>query len=391
MTKIDKIYYNDVYREQFEAVVLDVAQAGGAYRVVLDATCFYPEGGGQPADHGILGDCRVVDCRIEDDVVYHFLEDKPDFGVSDVVAGKIDWPRRFGFMQNHTGEHLLSGLAKRWFGATNVGFHMSERGFTIDFDVPLSWEQLVELETSANELAWADAAIKTHVVAGIDMSDFEARAKRVFAADEVVRIVEIPELDICACAGLHVRRLGEVGLVKITAAQRYKGGTRINVYCGRDAMWDYTRKNDILRELSGELSAETDSIIAAVGKLKDARATAKKDADALKHRLFAVLAERVAADAPLAWFAEDGLDADDLRRLAGLTSAAGRAKIAIALSAAGAVYKYAACAADGAALGDFAAKLNAACDGKGGVSNNVAQGALKADFAAVAAFLEGWT
>jgi len=216
----------------------------------------------------------------------------------------------------------------------------------------------------------------------------DCRAKREFAADDMARIVELGDFDVCACAGLHVQTLGEIGAIKIVSQQRYKGGVRINAYCGIDAMWDYTRKNDMLRELSGALSADTESIVAAVDKLKEARTAAKKDADAWKRRLFEVLAGQVEDGAPLVWFVEDGLDADDLRRLANL--AAERAAIAVALTPQATVYKYAASCADEAALRDFAARLGAACEGKGGVANNIAQGALKADFAAIAAFLEGW-
>jgi len=390
MRKTDMLYYNDQYQRQFEAQVLDVAQVldGGVWRVVLDATCFYPEGGGQPADFGYLSGCAVVDCQVDDGVIYHMLVMKPNFDIGDTVRGAIDIQRRLVFMQNHTGEHLLSGLAKSLFGATNVGFHMSARGFTIDFDIPLSREQLDEMENEANVTVWTGCDIETYFVAGDDVDGLEARAKRDFAASDVARIVEIGEYDTCACAGLHVEHIAEVGAIKIVAHQRYKGGTRIQVYCGADALWDYTRKNDMLRQLSGLLSAETESIVAAVDKLKEARAAAKRDADALKQRYFALLAERVEQGAKLVWFVEDGLDADDLRRLANL--AAERAQIAVALSVDGAVCKYAASSADEAALRDFAARLGAACDGKGGVAKGVAQGALKADFAAITAFLEGW-
>jgi len=389
MKKTDLLYYKDQYQWDFEAAVRDIARDGDVWRVVLDATCFYPEGGGQPPDRGHINYCVVVDCQVKDGVVYHTLAMKPNFNIGDTVCCKVEMRRRLAFMQNHTGEHLLSGLAKSLYGATNVGFHMSERGFTIDFDRSLSKEQLDEMENEASATVWTGCDIKTYLVAGDAVDALDARAKRDFAASDMARIIEIEGYDVCACAGLHVESITEVGTIKIVAHQRYKGGTRINVYCGIDALWDYTRKNDILRQLSGTLSAETESIVDAVDKLKEARAAVKKDADALKQRYFALLAERTEQGAKLAWFVEDGLDADDLRRLANL--ACQRTQIAVALSADGAVYKYAACSADEAALRDFAARLGVVCDGKGGVAKGVAQGALKADFAVIAAFLEGWT
>lgn len=387
MKETIKLYYESAYLRDFEANVLEISNYDEKWQIALDATCFYPGGGGQPPDLGILGEVVVKDCYAKNGIIYHILENKPNFTIGDKIAGSVDFPRRFAFMQNHTGEHLLSGLAKSRYNATNVGFHMSERGFTIDFDLPLTKENLDELEACANELVNLGGAIDLRFVKGDILQGATARSKKDFGHEENVRLVEIPGWDLCACAGLHVADLAEVSIVKIAGCQRYKGGVRLNVFCGSDALWDYSRKNDIVQKTSSMLSAETDNITGAITRLKEVGISLKKEADSLKNRIFELQAATVPNESALVYFIEDSLESDDLRRFAAVV--AERAKIAVALTKQGNVVKYAACGHDNTALADFAAALNAALDGKGGISGGVAQGALKADFAAVCTYLEG--
>ena len=388
MMKTERKYYESAYEAEFEAVVVKVDERAGKWCVVLEASCFYPGGGGQPADVGNLGGCGVVDCFEDDGLIYHVMERRPDFAAGDLVRGVVDFGRRYAFMQNHTGEHVLSGLAKSRFGAMNVGFHMSERGFTIDFDLPLSAEELEELEELANRAVARDVDVELRIVRGEELLGIEARSKKDFGREAEVRLVEVPGYDCCACAALHVGNLREVGIVKIVGYARYKGGVRLNVFCGGDALWDYTRKNGIVKELGAVFSAEAEGLVAAALRVKAVGGELKKEIDGLKNRIFELRAGAADEGADFAYYFEEGLDGDGLRRFANL--AAGRARIAIVLSGEGAVYRYAACSHDGEAdLAGFAAKLNEALDGRGGAGGNVAQGALKAGFEEILEYLEG--
>ena len=386
MEKTAKKYYESAYIKDFAAVVLACEKNGEGWRILLDGTCFYPGGGGQPCDIGLLGGMRVVECYDKDGFIWHILEgDEPTFGVGDGILGQVDFGRRFAFMQNHTGEHVLSGLAKSRWGATNVGFHMSERGFTMDLDVLPGAADLATLERLANEVVLAAIEVEISMALGEFLTGLDVRSKKEFGPADDVRLVDIGGLDLCACAGLHVRNTLEVGLVKIVGAQKYKGGVRLNVYCGCDALWDYTRKDSYIRGISRLTSAETQMCVEAVEKLLEANAGLKKEIGVLKSQIFEMKAAQVPENSKLAWFYEDGLDMDDMRRFADLATR--RAGLAVVLSGG----KYFMCAREGNAesLRKFAGKFNEELGGKGGVNNLVAQGAVSADLAAIEGFLRG--
>jgi alanyl-tRNA synthetase len=383
MEKTAKKYYESAYVKDFAAVVMACEKSGENWRILLDGTCFYPGGGGQPRDTGMLGGMRVVECYAKDGLIWHIAEgDTPEFGFGDGIFGQVDFERRFAFMQNHTGEHVLSGLAKSGWGAANVGFHMSERGFTMDLDRPLDGADIERLEGLANMAVLEGVNVEISTVRGEYLAGLDVRSKKDFDMLDEVRLVDIGGYDLCACAGLHLRNTLEVGLVKIVAAQKYKGGVRLNVYCGYDALWDYTRKNDYLREISRLTSAKTQMCVKAVEKLLDVNAALKKDMGGLRNRIFEMRAAQVPENSPLAWFYEDGLDMEDMRRFADL--AAKRAKLAVILSG----QRYFICGRDDAdSLRDFVHKFNEELGGRGGVNNLVAQGAVTADLARIEEFL----
>ena len=383
MEKTARKYYESAYIRDFAAVVLACEKVDAGWRILLDGTCFYPGGGGQPCDIGMLGGMQVVECYAVDGFIWHIVEgDEPEFGVGDGIFGQVDFVRRFGFMQNHTGEHLLSGLAKKRWGAVNVGFHMSERGFTMDLDVYLRSDAVMELERLANKAVWEHVEVRTGIVQGEFLREMDVRSKKDFSAEDDVRLVDIAGYDVCACAGLHVRNTVDVGIVKIVAAQKYKGGIRLNVYCGLDAMWDYTRKNDILRRISLLASAEVEKCTGAVEKMQDVNAELRKEIGMWKSRIFKMRTEQVAEDSALVWFYEDDLDVEDMRRFADLV--ARRARLAVILSG----QRYFVCARDDAkGLQDFVRRFNEELGGKGGINNLVAQGVVSADLARVEEFL----
>lgn len=259
-----KLYDENAYATEFEAKVLACEEAQDGYRVILDQTLFFPEEGGQTPDKGTINGNAVIDVQIKDDVITHFVAQPLEIG--SVVKGCIDWQHRFFNMQQHSGEHLFSGLAHRKYGLKNVGFHLSNQIVTMDFDKALSDEQLKEMEWEINQAIVANVEIKTGYPSKEELEALEYRSK--IEIDGAVRIVEIPGYDVCACCAPHVHRTGEIGMFKIQSVQNYKGGMRISFLCGFRALEEYRRKSEIISELSGILTTNQENLADHVSKLK---------------------------------------------------------------------------------------------------------------------------
>lgn len=268
-----KLYDLDAYATEFEATVVACQEqkaintAGDEflyYEVELTQTLFFPEEGGQSSDQGMLGSAKVLYVKIEKDTIFHWVTEALEIGA--VVKGKIDWKHRFFNMQQHSGEHLFSGLAYRKHGLKNVGFHLSNQIVTMDFDKALSDEQLKEMEWEVNQAIAANVEIKTGYPSKEELANLEYRSK--IEIDGAIRIVEIPGFDICACCAPHVHRTGEIGIFKIQNVQNYKGGMRISFLCGFRALEEYCRKSEIISEVSGILTTNQDNLAEHVAKLK---------------------------------------------------------------------------------------------------------------------------
>ena len=268
-----KLYDLDAYAREFEATVLSCEEIevvnscgdkGVVYKTILDQTLFFPEEGGQTPDKGTLNGVNVFDVRIEGDEIYHYTTEWSQ--PNSCVKGQIDWQHRFFNMQQHSGEHLFSGLAHRKYGLKNVGFHLSNQIVTMDFDKALSEEQLREMEWEINEAIVANVEIKTGYPSREELEKLDYRSK--IEIDGAVRIVEIPGYDICACCAPHVHRTGEIGMFKIQSVQNYKGGMRISFLCGFRALEEYRKKSEIISELSGILTTNQDNLADHVSKLK---------------------------------------------------------------------------------------------------------------------------
>ena len=231
----EKLYYKDSHCLVFDAVVIDCREEKKGYSVVLDRTAFFPEGGGQLADTGTLGGVRVTDVHEKGGDIRHYTN--APLTVGECVHGEIDKEQRLRRMQNHSGEHILSGLVHNTYGYDNVGFHMGAECMIIDFSGELSWEQLMELETKANGVVRQNLPLHIWFPNEAELHALEYRSK--LELTENVRIVEIPGVDRCACCAPHVERTGEVGVVKILDSQRHRGGQRVSVICGLDALEDY--------------------------------------------------------------------------------------------------------------------------------------------------------
>ncbi len=261
------LYYQVPYVKEFDAVVTACYSRDGKYIVELDTHGFYPEGGGQAADFGTIGDVSVLDVQEEavkdsatgekllDDRgnnlvrVLHYVDGPLEEGQQYHCV--IDWERRMRNARNHSGEHIVSGLVHEKYGYSNVGFHMSDV-ITIDFDGMLTWEQLMEIETLANQVVLEDRDVRSLWPTKDELEDIDFRSKKTLSGD--VRLVDLGGADLCACCGTHVMTTGEIGAIKILSVLGHKGGVRVELFCGNDALEDYQKKHNMLLEMSRLMS-----------------------------------------------------------------------------------------------------------------------------------------
>ena len=233
-TRTEKLFYNDSHLSKFTAMVLECEpyeKKEGCYAVELDRTAFFPEGGGQYADTGKLKDAKVSDVREKNGRILH-ITDQP-FEAGEIVEGEIDWETRFMKMQQHTGEHIVSGIVHARYGFNNVGFHLGTEDCTMDFDGEISKEALQEIELEANRAVWKNLTIEVSYPSKEELEELDYRSK--IEIEGQVRIVSVPGYDICACCAPHVERTGEIGMIKLVNMQRYKGGVRVTMLCGSRA------------------------------------------------------------------------------------------------------------------------------------------------------------
>ena len=284
----EKLYYTDSHIHEFSARVLSCEKAKKGFAVVLDKTAFFPEGGGQPADTGIIGPAAVRDVQEQNGDIFHYTDQALTPG--EEYACALDWEQRLCRMQNHSGEHIVSGITHKLYGFDNVGFHMGAECMTIDFSGELSWEQLTEIETLANQAVRDDLPVKTCFPGPEALSQMEYRSKLELTRD--VRIVEIPGTDRCACCAPHVKRTGEIGLIKLLSAERHRGGVRIELVCGMDALRECRLMQENVTAVSGLLSAKRAKSAAAVERVLAEQARLKERVAELSMALARLKAER---------------------------------------------------------------------------------------------------
>ena len=374
-----KLYYEDPFLREFTAAVISCEEVKGGYLVTLDRTAFYPEGGGQPYDTGVLGEANVLEVHDKGGVITH-LCDKP-FEVGESVDGRIDWTRRFDHMQQHSGEHICSGLICARFRCDNVGFHMGAESVTIDFNADISWDELLEIEEAANRYICEDHPIDIHFYRGAELDAVEYRSKKPLEGD--VRIVAFPGADCCACCGTHVARSGQVGLVKFLSVQKFREGVRIELLCGGrarrylSACWEQSLR------IGQALSVKPVASAAAVERLQGEFGALKLRCAKLEESVFAQTAAQYAGRGDVLLFADE-LSGDSLRRLCDAVANACGGRCAVFAGADGA-YKYAIGRADGD-LRELTKKMNAALSGRGGGKPNFVQGSVSCERAAIEAF-----
>lgn len=260
----EKLFYEDSHLKQFTAVVQECLKSGDRYQVVLNRTAFFPEGGGQYADTGMLEAVHVLDVQEKDGTIYHLTDGELIPGTE--VTGRIDWEERFMKMQQHTGEHIVSGLVHARFGYRNVGFHLGTTDCTMDFNGEIKKEELLEIELEANKAVIQNLDVIVTYPSVEELESLEYRSK--IEIEGQVRIVTIPGYDVCACCAPHVSKTGEIGQIKLTNVQRYKGGVRVTMLCGFRALADYNRKLQAVRQISAALCAKEDETAEAVVHLQ---------------------------------------------------------------------------------------------------------------------------
>ena len=258
-----KLYDEDAYLREFTALVLSCEKTKFGYDVLLDQTAFFPEEGGQKADKGTLDGIQVKDIQERDHFIYHTLPSP--LAVGAVVQGKIDFADRYRKMQSHTGEHIACGIIHKLYGFDNVGFHLNDEEVTFDVSGELTREQLNQVEDLANEVIYQNIPITAAYPSAEELSSMQYRAK--LDLQEGVRIVTIGEVDACACCAPHVKKTGEVGIIKFLDFIRYKGGVRIHMLCGKDAVADYRTKHLVLARAATLLSAKQHETAEAVEAL----------------------------------------------------------------------------------------------------------------------------
>ena len=375
-----KLFYEDCNLASFTAKVLSCEAAEGGYLVALDATAFYPEGGGQAADTGVLGGVRVLHTRETDGQILH-LCDGP-LTVGERVAGQIDWESRFDLMQQHTGEHILSGLIHQRFGYHNVGFHIGKDGMEVDFDGPIPMEAVAELEEEANRRVWADLPVNCSVPSPEELAKTVYRTKR--ALPWPVRIVEIPGTDSCACCGVHTERTGRVGIIKILSCVKFHGGVRLEMVCGQRAYRYLARIFEENRLVSQTFSAKMLETGAAAEKVSRQLAAEKFRAAGLEKRVFAGIAKSYVNFEKAIHFEPELMPAGVRELAEAISGVCGWAAVFSGTDEAG--YSYC-LAAPGQDLRALNRELTQALNGRGGGKPAFQQGSLRATEAQIREFL----
>lgn len=379
-----KLYDQDSHCRAFSAQVLTCQPgAAGTWQVTLNRTAFFPEGGGQLADTGSLGAVKVLDVHEKEGEILHYCDGPLMPG--ERVEGRLDAEQRLVRMQNHSGEHVVSGLAHKLFGCENVGFHMGEDFVTIDFDRELSREQLMEIETLANRAVREDLPVSCTFPEPEVLKSLEYRSK--LELTENVRIVEIPGVDRCACCAPHVERTGEIGLIKVLDWERHRGGLRLSLACGMLALRDYRVKQENISAISQALSSKRHETAAAVERLLQEQQKSKERIAALSLELARYMAEdREETEGNICVF-DSVLDEVALRELVNLLMEKCRGIAAAFSGDDRRGYRYIMGSRE-LDMRSLAKELNSLIEGRGGGKARMIQGSASASAAAIAAVFE---
>lgn len=368
----EKLYYSDGHLSRFTARVTSCEKEDGAWAVKLDRSAFFPGGGGQEADEGVLSDMKLLGLREEGEDIVHLTPAPLEPGA--LVEGRIDWPLRFSRMQGHSGEHILSGTVHRLFGYDNVGFHMGEEAITIDFSGELSREDLSRAELEANRAIWRDVPVRTLLPTPGELAAMDYRSKKELTGQ--VRIVEIEGVDLCACCAPHVSHSGEVGLLKIIDSMRHRGGTRLTLLCGEAALLDYEALHENNAAVSAALSAKRLETGGAIARVMAEQEERRAEFTKLKRELLQLKAAALRPTEGSICIFESDIDMITLRELVNAGSELA-GKVCAGFAGTDGDYKYI-IGSRTVPLKARAKEINAAIDGRGGGSDAMIQGTSRA-------------
>ena len=380
-----RLYYEDCHLSRFQARVCSCEETERGFLITLDATAFYPEGGGQACDLGTLGAVHVLDVQEQGEEVIH-LCDGP-LPVGETVEGQIDYERRFDLMQQHTGEHIISGLVHARYGYHNVGFHMGADVITIDFDGPIPAQALAEIEQEANAALWENIPLHIWYPTPEELPTVDYRTKR--ALPWPVRIVEIPGYDKCACCGVHTKTTGEVGLVKLFSCIKFKGGVRIEMACGGRALRYLSAVYEQNRQVSQAFSAKILETGEAARRMNEALEAEKFKVVGLQRQIFSTIAESCRGQGNVIQIQKE-LPPAQVRELAdAMADTCGGIAAVFSPGETGCNYCLVSKEDD---LRAFGKELNLALNGRGGGKPNAQQGSLKAGTDEILSFFleKGW-
>lgn len=369
-------FYRDPYKKEIEAEVLSCNTVKKGFEVILSDTCFYPEGGGQPSDRGFLeyngSKQKVIDVqRDKEERVVHLVGEEIPAGT--LVHGVIDWDFRFSLMQNHTGEHIVSGLINRTYGYENVGFHMGDV-LTIDLSGELSWEQAMEIERKANRVIWQDLPVEVFFPAEGSLDTLYYRSKKELTGQ--VRLINIEDTDSCACCGLHVLRTGEIGVIKLLSMIRYKSGVRIEMVCGDKALYDYEEKLTHVTDIKNLLSVKPNEVTGAVKRIMDESVEKSEKIAKLNEKYALLRIESLVPKDGIIIDLEEDMNNIELRKFCDRLNKSGKAEVSVLLAPAddeNKAFQYV-MASESHDLKSLAGSLNKELNGRGGGSREMIQG-----------------
>ena len=379
----ERLYYFDGHLSRFEARVLSCEAEKDGYAVKLDRTAFFPGGGGQEADEGVLAGQKLLALREEGEDIVHVVEKPLEPGAA--VTGELDWPLRFRRMQGHSGEHILSGTVHRLFGYDNVGFHMGAADMTIDFSGELDRDDLRRVELEANRAVWRNVPIRTLLPGPEELAHMEYRSKKELTGQ--VRIVEIEGVDRCACCAPHAASTGEVGCIKVIDSMRHRGGTRLTLICGEQALLDYQLLHENNARVSAALSAKRQETGAAIERYAAEQEERKAEVTRLKRELLRLKSAELRPTEGCICIFEEDMDLITLRELVNAGSELS-GKLCAGFAGRDGDYKYI-IGSRTKPLRAMAKEINSAIDGRGGGSDSMLQGTSRSDRGTIERFFSG--
>lgn len=371
MIETKRLYYDDAYINEFTATVLECREEQNGYGILLDQSAFYPEGGGQPSDRGQIDGTEVVDVKEKCGELIHFTKEPVEKGRK--VSGNIDWKRRFDLMQQHSGEHMVSGLIHEKYGYDNVGFHMGSDIVTIDFNGPLTMEELLAIEQKVNQKVWENTNVEIWYPSAQELDSLPYRSKKELTGK--IRIVRFPGADLCACCGTHVKQTGEIGIIKILSCEKFREGVRVEMVSGRRVLEHLNMLQEQNHQISVLLSAKPSCTANAVSRLYEENFSLKGRVMQMEEKYFREEADKWSGKGDVLLVCSE-METESVRRLADavMHTCGGRCAVFAGDDKNG--YKYAMGQENGD-LRDLTKEMNQTLQGRGGGKPFFVQGSVK--------------